>query len=108
MPRFQTRLPRPVDRRYWLRNCTGYSVYSAEGRVGVVDEVVEVDGAPAHLVVRSGLFRSSVHAIDAVEIAEIVPRKMRVIMRGKACDDDDAPQPRTGVGGGAHCNPRGV
>jgi hypothetical protein len=84
MPRFQTRLPRPVDRNYLLRNCTGYSVYSAEGRVGVVDEVVEVDGEPAHLAVRSGLFRSSVQAIDALDIAEIVPRKMRVIIRVEA------------------------
>jgi hypothetical protein len=82
--RFQMRLPRPADEHYRLRRCTGYSVYSRDGRVGVVDEVVEVDGRPAFLTVRSGLFRSSAQTVDAAHVAEVVPGQMRVVVRPPA------------------------
>jgi hypothetical protein len=76
----QAQPPRAADDGYWLRNCTGFSVYSPEGRIGVVDGIVEFDGEATFLTVRSGLFRSSSHLVDAVEVAEVVPRQMRVIV----------------------------
>jgi hypothetical protein len=86
MGRFQTRRPHQTDPAFWLRNCTGYSVYSEDGRIGVVDEVVEVDGEPARLRVRSGLFHSSARTLDALDVVDVEPREMRVIMRVPAAD----------------------
>lgn len=84
MAAFQRRAPLPADPDYWLRNCVGYAVYSSDGRVGVVDEVVEVDGEPALLTVRAGLFKSSTRSVSAAAVSEVLPREMRVVVRTEA------------------------
>jgi hypothetical protein len=77
--RFQTRRPRVADPVYWLRHCTGYSVYSARERLGVVDRVVEVDGEPSLLIVRGDLLGPP-RDVDTARVAEVVPREMRVLV----------------------------
>lgn len=68
---------------YWLRQCHGFRVDWADGRVGIVEDVLY--GAdrdrPAALAVRVGLFGRRVDLVDVEEVAALVPRARRVVLR---------------------------
>lgn len=70
---------------FWLRRCHGFRVDSAEGRVGIVEDVlygVEHDRASA-LVVRTGLLRQRREVVPVEEVDGIDPRLERVILRAR-------------------------
>ena len=80
--------PRPLvwDRDYWLCRCEGFRVDSATGRVGVVSDVrfdSRVD-RPDELVVRGGPFGNRVTVISVREVADILPRQERIVLRPSA------------------------
>jgi hypothetical protein len=66
------------DRDYWLRNCEGYRVDGAAGRLGFVESISEEpDGTPT-LAVRAGRLGKRLLLIRACEVDFIVPRAERV------------------------------
>ena len=68
------------DRTYWLGHCEGFRVDTANGRLGLVEEVVGDDGA-ATLRVRAGRLGRRVLLVPAAEVAFIVPRAERIWLR---------------------------
>ena len=77
--------PRPIvfDDDYWLCRCEGFRVESPTGRVGVVAEVrfeSRVD-RPDELVVRGGPFGNRVTVIPVAEVADVLPRHERIVLR---------------------------
>lgn len=75
--------PRLEREPYWLRRCHGFRVDWADGRVGIVEDVLY--GAdreqPAALAVRVGLFGRRVDLVDVDEVEALAPRARRVVLR---------------------------
>jgi hypothetical protein len=71
--------------RYWLAHSEGFRVDSDGGRVGVVEGVIEpAPGEAPVLIVRAGLLGSRLLVVSAEEIASVVPRRMRLVLRPSA------------------------
>lgn len=70
---------------YWLGQCDGYRVDSADGRIGVVEAVRQRPGScePQELAVRAGLFGRRVLLVAADQVARIVPREQRIVLEGR-------------------------
>jgi hypothetical protein len=80
--------PRPVafDEDYWLCRCEGFRVETPERRLGIVAEVhygARLD-RPDELVVYGGLFGNRVLVVKARDVAEVVPRHQRILVRAEA------------------------
>ena len=71
----------PSARTYWLAHCEGFRVDGIGGRIGIVEEVRDADGEPL-LAVRAGLLGRRVLLVPADAVFEIVPRAMRIWLRG--------------------------
>lgn len=69
---------------YWLGQCQGFQVYSPQGRVGLVEEVVRgADPAlPEALVVRAGLLGQRLELVPIEVVEAIEPRRLRVCLDG--------------------------
>jgi PRC-barrel domain len=69
----------------WLERCEGFRVDDGNGRLGTVSRVgIDADsGAPAWLVVRTGLFvrRDVVVGVDDVESVDPVGRRIIALTR---------------------------
>ena len=74
--------PGAIDVDYWLHRCEGFRVDSPGGRVGVVAELRFGSSAvrPDALVVRPGLL-GRLLLIPVEQVAEVVPRERRVVLR---------------------------
>lgn len=66
-----------------LARCEGFGVYTSMARVGTVEEVrFASDGdRPAALAVRAGLLGSWRLLVPVDQVAEVVPRERRVVLR---------------------------
>ena len=73
----------PSARNYWLAHCEGFRVDGNAGRIGIVEEVRDggADGEPL-LAVRAGLLGRRLLLVPAGAVFEIVPRAMRIWLRG--------------------------
>lgn len=71
--------PDRFDRDYWLAHCEGFRVDTADGRLGVVQEV-RAGGGPedAVLAVRVGVFGRRVVLVPVRAVDFIVPRAERI------------------------------
>jgi hypothetical protein len=81
---------------YWLSHCEGYAVFTSEGPIGYVEEVVESpEGEPSALVVRVGERFSHRVTIPVAEIEGFDPSAERVFVgplgTRESADDDPAP-----------------
>lgn len=72
------------DFRLWLAECASFRVDSPGRRVGIVADVRrDAAGTPVELVVLAGLLgRTRVIGVD--DVAQIVPRESRVVLRRNA------------------------
>jgi hypothetical protein len=66
------------DRDYWLRQCEGYRVDGAEGRLGFVDSIRDEGDGEAILAVRAGRLGRRLLLVRARDVAFIVPRAQRI------------------------------
>jgi hypothetical protein len=77
--------PRPIDfgDDYWLCRCEGFRLDAPSGRLGVIAEVRFASrlDRPDELVVRSGLFGNRVTIVPVSEVAEVLPRQGRIVLR---------------------------
>ncbi len=69
-----------MDERYWTRNCHGFRVDSANGRLGIVEDVLYGTDPerPAALAVRGGLFGTRVELVPIEQLAVVEPSRRRV------------------------------
>jgi hypothetical protein len=77
------RPPRTATFDYWLCRCQGFRVDSPEGRVGFVEEArfrSRVD-RPDALAVRAGRVGRHLLIVPVDEVADIVPREERIVLR---------------------------
>jgi hypothetical protein len=74
------------SRDYWLARCEGFRVESPDGRIGIVDHVRFADriDRPEWLAVRAGLFGRRLVEVPVGEVAEIIPRETRIVLKGGA------------------------
>ena len=77
--------PRPIvfDDDYWLCRCEGFRVYTSGRRVGVITELrfrSRLD-RPDELVVRGGLLGNRVVVVAVDEVADVLPRQERIMLR---------------------------
>jgi len=71
-----------IDTDYWLAHCDGYRVEVEGGRLGLVEEVRRApSGQAATLVVRGGKLGLRRLIVPAEEVALLVPRAERVVLR---------------------------
>lgn len=79
----QVQLELPVmEPFYWLNHCHGFLVDSADGEVGVVDEVLPTDGSQAEaIVVAIGWFRRRRVTVGVDDVEEILPHQRRLAVR---------------------------
>ena len=72
-----------VGRDYWLSHCQGFRVDSADGRVGIVEEVVFASrrACPDALAVRGGLFGTRLLLVLPSDVEAISPRQRRLLIR---------------------------
>jgi hypothetical protein len=70
------------ERQYWLRNCHGFRVYSADRKLGIVDDVLygAEPGVPSALAVRTGLFRLGLQVVPIEEVDEVDPKNHRITL----------------------------
>jgi hypothetical protein len=75
--------PGAIDRDYWLHRSEGFRVDSPDGRVGFVSELRFGSSMerPDALGVRAGLFGRLLLTVPVEEVAEILPRERRMILR---------------------------
>jgi hypothetical protein len=68
---------------HWLRRCEGFRVDAPHGRVGVVEEVRYASrfDRPDVIAVRAGLLGRLLLIIPIGEIAEILPKEERIVVR---------------------------
>lgn len=66
-----------------LARCEGYGVYTQLARVGTVESVRMSKGEdrPASLTVRTGLLGSWLLEVPADQVAEVMPRERRLVLR---------------------------
>jgi hypothetical protein len=73
--------PQPVDPGYWLAHCEGFEVWSSNGRIGMVAEIVpRRPHGTAELVVLCGMFRRRRVTVPASDVAEIEPNLKRLTL----------------------------
>lgn len=89
--------PSPVER---LREVEGYLADTAEGPLGVVDEVLPLDGEPATLVVCPGSLRQPrlLIPVEDIEVLEASTRRI-VVRRSSAWESEERVGRRFLVGG---------
>ena len=71
------------DDDYWLRQCEGFVVVSAGGRVGVVERL-RFDSStdrPDHLVIRAGRIGRRQLEISVDQVEEVIPRRQLIRVR---------------------------
>lgn len=66
-----------------FRHCGGFHVYSPEGHIGFVEDVLFGCDAerPAALAIRSGLFRARVAVVALEDVVEILPAERRLVVK---------------------------
>ena len=71
------------DRGYWLRRCEGFRVETPAGRLGTVESLRfgRLHDCPDELVVRAGLLRSRLVAVDVDDVETVLPREQRIVLR---------------------------
>jgi hypothetical protein len=71
------------DREYWLRRCEGVRVETPSGRLGIVESLRfgRLHDRPDELVVRTGLLRSRLVAVDVDDVEAVLPREQRIVLR---------------------------
>ena len=71
------------DREYWLRRCEGFRVETPSGRLGIVESLRfgRLHDRPDELVVRVGLLRSRLVAVDVDDVETVLPREQRIVLR---------------------------
>jgi hypothetical protein len=92
----ELRFPRSIafDRDYWLCRCEGFRVESPEGRVGVVEEVrfESRHDRPDVIVVRGGLFGARQFLVPVADVADVVPREEKLVLRPQSAPAPDLAQ----------------
>jgi hypothetical protein len=81
---------------YWLSHCEGYGVWTRDGPIGYVEEVVESpEGEPSALVVRVGERFSHCVTLPVAEIEGFDPSAERVFVGPletlESANDDPVP-----------------
>lgn len=85
--------------RVLLSQCEGFRVWTCEGKLGIVEEVlVEAGDEPTELVVCAGLFRLRRVVVPVTAISQIDPRQRCLFAdeRAVAGPADGAPVPGYG------------
>lgn len=66
------------DRDYWLSHCEGFRVETANGRLGIVEEVRSRGEHEVVLAVRAGLLGRRLLLVSGRDVDFIVPRAQRL------------------------------
>lgn len=84
MVRIEPRYQRSsFDEYYWLSHCDGYRVETPKGRFGMVENVrfkARLD-RPDELLIRHGILRRRLVAVNAEDVAVIAPREQRLRLK---------------------------
>ena len=83
MSRLKGRGPQAIDLDFWLHRSEGFRVDSPDGRVGFVSELRfgTSMARPDVLAVRAGLLGRLLLIVPVEQVAEIVPRERRIVLR---------------------------
>ena len=76
------RAPSTWSSDYWLRHCEGFRVVGPEGRLGLVEVVLDdEEGNPEELGVVGGLFGTRAAFVRVADVAAIDARAERIRLR---------------------------